>query len=1154
MGSANSQTKKFTVKEDVSVPRADGDAGSNNRTPAGLVIKSSASFTPQPQQHLTAPALQENISSPSKPAKSLQDDKYQASSAVSPSHLSPIRMSMCSDDAGFGEASGYAICNSLFPPVGNIKNASCGSDRCLHEDAYSKLMASFTARPSSFEEPRGSQVMGLVGPSRLSTTAMHKGVSNLELVSEFSNLPSHLQPFYKRLGILPADASAPLPMLMKLWSKESLKKTEEIVEELSSLKLVRVAILDDGSAWCLLATEHLSRLQALYADALPQVHRQLISSYTGNGHIKLKNIVDDGYILQNLSYHLLCGDCAADLRELLIDPTWIEGKLHTCGIAATVQDFRRYLGMHEADADIKLILHAFMLSLGCCMEHPSASMLRHQMLSRLMAKVAAQPPADTRMSEDTQLKRWYEEQAGMVAVDGVLSAGQHLVHLMPRSATLEQAGGLHRMTLRGHTGSVRKVVISPNGRDVVTVSEDGIAQVWDMNVGDCVMQLARDKPLTDVSISPDGLVCVVASEDGHCCVWDLESGKIRHVLKGHESKVNAVAIDRQGIRCVTVSDDKTARIWSLADGLCEQVLEGHGDGDGTLGLIFGVAISSDGTLTATVSDDFTCRVWDIDDDGECLNVLRGHTAWVTSVQFIGSTTDLITASHDHTARVWDASRGSCLHVLSGHTGRLNKVSVDAVGVYAVTCSDDYTARVWDLETGTCSRVLEGHSAWISDAAISRDGSHVVTVSGDETGIIWDAKSGNIISQLEGHSGIIRSVAMTSLGRFAVTASDDETVRVWDIRSRSLQKLDKHVGKVKMVKALQNERYVLSVGEDGQAIVWDVATGDLVHTLNDQTHAPLCFIHTCQDAMVATTVSADRSVSVWNAEQGTLISNVPSQLGSRVKDVAFDKAGKTAVVLLYEGSVSVLELASGALIKQLVKRGDRVMIAISGVLMSSCGRTVVTSSKTGSAHIWDIASGVVRGIIAKHGDGIVCMALNSNETLVATASFDHSVHLSALHDAECLATLQLPSAPILISFSPALGGLMLAVALDSNAVAVWDMSGTDQGPFMIPPHKGELTGMQFTPNGGMLATWGHGCTLRLWLTTSHHASNHVYTRKQRQVQFEEPVAFFMADAAINSCCFVGGGTKESNKEADIIAVGDASGHVHFLDFPREMQCL
>ena len=57
-----------------------------------------------------------------------------------------------------------------------------------------------------------------------------------------------------------------------------------------------------------------------------------------------------------------------------------------------------------------------------------------------------------------------------------------------------------------------------------------------MNIGDCVMQLARDQPLTDVAVAPGGRMSVVASEDGYCCVWDLESGQVKHVLKGHSNK------------------------------------------------------------------------------------------------------------------------------------------------------------------------------------------------------------------------------------------------------------------------------------------------------------------------------------------------------------------------------------------------------------------------------------------------------------------------------------------------------------------------------------------------------------------------------------------------------------------------------------------
>ena len=43
-----------------------------------------------------------------------------------------------------------------------------------------------------------------------------------------------------------------------------------------------------------------------------------------------------------------------------------------------------------------------------------------------------------------------------------------LISLMTASPSLEQAGGLQRMTLRGHTGGVKKVLVTPGGVDVIT--------------------------------------------------------------------------------------------------------------------------------------------------------------------------------------------------------------------------------------------------------------------------------------------------------------------------------------------------------------------------------------------------------------------------------------------------------------------------------------------------------------------------------------------------------------------------------------------------------------------------------------------------------------------------------------------------------------
>ena len=60
-----------------------------------------------------------------------------------------------------------------------------------------------------------------------------------------------------------------------------------------------------------------------------------------------------------------------------------------------------------------------------------------------------------------------------------------------------------------------QVLLTPGGVDVITVSTDGTARVWDMEIGDCVLLLAgHSGPLTDVAASADGALLVTGAADG----------------------------------------------------------------------------------------------------------------------------------------------------------------------------------------------------------------------------------------------------------------------------------------------------------------------------------------------------------------------------------------------------------------------------------------------------------------------------------------------------------------------------------------------------------------------------------------------------------------------------------------------------------------
>ena len=93
--------------------------------------------------------------------------------------------------------------------------------------------------------------------------------------------------------------------------------------------------------------------------------------------------------------------------------------------------------------------------------------------------------------------------------------------------------------------------------------------------------LGHEAAVTSAAFSPDGKRIVTASEDKTARIWDAATGKpIGEPLKGHEDAVMSAAFSPDGKRIVTASDDKTARIWDAATGKpIGEPLKGH-DGCG----------------------------------------------------------------------------------------------------------------------------------------------------------------------------------------------------------------------------------------------------------------------------------------------------------------------------------------------------------------------------------------------------------------------------------------------------------------------------------------------------------------------------------------------------------------------------------------------
>ena len=110
------------------------------------------------------------------------------------------------------------------------------------------------------------------------------------------------------------------------------------------------------------------------------------------------------------------------------------------------------------------------------------------------------------------------------------------------------------------------------------------------------------------------------------------------------------------------------------------------------------------------------------------------------------------------------------------------VAVTPDGKYAVSASEDHTLKVWDLATGRALRTLEGHSASVYGVAVTVDGKRAVSATEDHTLRVWYLGTSRVLRTLEGHSGSVYGVAVTVDNRRVVSASRDGMLKVWDLET------------------------------------------------------------------------------------------------------------------------------------------------------------------------------------------------------------------------------------------------------------------------------------------------------------------------------------------------------------------------------------
>lgn len=292
-----------------------------------------------------------------------------------------------------------------------------------------------------------------------------------------------------------------------------------------------------------------------------------------------------------------------------------------------------------------------------------------------------------------------------------------------------------------HKGAVKWIKFDHNEQKVVTASDDRTAKLWEVATGKWLATLDHASIVNSAEFSPDGRLVVTASHDHVAKIWEVETGKLHTTLR-HKDVINYAEFSPDGQMVITASNDNTAKLWNISNEEPIATLSEHKCA------VTHAKFSSNGLLM-TISLDNTINMWNTG-TRQLLNTFHGHEGLIKYAVFNQNGDKVVTASLDKTARIWERNTDNqtllktpknpkSIITLQGHEGRINSVNFSPKGNQILSASEDKTARVWDTEKGELQTRLSGHTAGIKHAEFNTSGDKVVTASTDKTVRLWDLK-------------------------------------------------------------------------------------------------------------------------------------------------------------------------------------------------------------------------------------------------------------------------------------------------------------------------------------------------------------------------------------------------------------------------------
>ena len=280
-------------------------------------------------------------------------------------------------------------------------------------------------------------------------------------------------------------------------------------------------------------------------------------------------------------------------------------------------------------------------------------------------------------------------------------------------------------TILRHGGSVQTVKFSPvNDSLIASASDNSTIKLWNLQNDTSNTLRGHNRKIHSVAFSPDGKLLVSGSDDWTFRFWDVQSQQHisthEHINNRTRSPITEIEFSYDGQLLATAGQH--VKLWEV-NSRTEMTTLQHD------AYVWGIAFSPTGQFLAAGDQSGGVKIWDIQEQ-QVVAELEGDSNYVYSVAFSPNGRILASAGYDGKIKLWTTADWTLIGTLQN---RGTAYSIEFSPDGKVLASSGYqVVTLWSIESGELIASLSGYPEWVFGVAFSPDGNTLASAADDGT--------------------------------------------------------------------------------------------------------------------------------------------------------------------------------------------------------------------------------------------------------------------------------------------------------------------------------------------------------------------------------------------------------------------------------------